>query len=127
MSVSVFDHPWISALLGDDEIARHFRPEAELSAMMQVEITLARVQSELGLISVQAAHGISAALGNFRPDLADLAIGTARDGVAVPEWVDQLRHFVGPQHAHELHFGATSQDIVDTAFILRLKPMFSKN
>jgi 3-carboxy-cis,cis-muconate cycloisomerase len=125
MSVSVFDHPWLSALLGDDEVARHFRPEAELSAMMQVEITLARVQSELALIPAQAAHGISSALRNFQPRMTDLAAGTARDGVVVPDWVDQMRHVVGPLHEKELHFGATSQDIVDTAFILRLKPILA--
>lgn len=125
MSVSVFDHPWLSALLGDDEIARHFRPEAELSAMMLVETTLARVQAELGVISADAGHAITMALTNFRPDLKELAAATARDGVVVPEWVDQLRHIVGPLHARDLHVGATSQDIVDTAFVLRLKPILA--
>ena len=125
MSVSVFDHPWLSALLGDDEVAHYFRPEVELSAMMRVETTLARVQAELGLISAEAARAISATLQNFQPRMTDLAAGTARDGVVVPDWVDQMRHAVGPQHARELHFGATSQDIVDTAFILRLKPILT--
>jgi 3-carboxy-cis,cis-muconate cycloisomerase len=122
MSVSPFDHPWLSALLGDDEIARHFRPEAELSAMMIVETTLARVQSDLGIISADAGRAIAATLANFRPNPAELSAGTARDGVVVPEWVDQIRHIVGPLHAHDVHFGATSQDIIDTALILRLKP-----
>ncbi len=125
MSVSVFDHPWLSALLGDDEIAHHFRPEAELDAMMIVEAALARVQADLGIISADAGRSIAAALANYRPDPAALSAGTARDGVVVPEWVDQIRHVVGPRHARDVHFGATSQDIVDTALILRLKPILS--
>jgi 3-carboxy-cis,cis-muconate cycloisomerase len=125
MSISVFDHPWLSALLGDDEIARQFSPEAELSAMMTFETTLARVQSEFGIISADAGRAISAALTNFRPDMAELARGAARDGVVVPEWIDQLRHIVGPLHGRDLHFGATSQDVIDTALVLRLKPILS--
>ena len=46
MSVSVFDHPWLSALLSDAEIARHFTVEAELRAMLEFEVALAMAEAE---------------------------------------------------------------------------------
>jgi 3-carboxy-cis,cis-muconate cycloisomerase len=41
--------------------------------------------------------------------------------MAVPSLVRQLRHAVGEEHASHVHFGATSQDVVDTSLALRLK------
>jgi 3-carboxy-cis,cis-muconate cycloisomerase len=42
--------------------------------------------------------------------------GTARDGVVVPEFVRQLRAMVGEPHGGSVHFGATSQDVIDTSW-----------
>ncbi len=122
MSVSVFDHPWLAALLGDDEVARHFSAEAELRTMLEFEVALAMAEAELGIIPAEAAQAIAAVSSGFRPDPPALAAGSARDGMVVPEWVSQLRHAVGAPHASHVHFGATSQDVLDTSLILRLKP-----
>ena len=58
MSVSVFDHPWLSALLGDAEIARQFTGEAELRAILEFEVALAMAEAELGFIPIEAAQAI---------------------------------------------------------------------
>jgi 3-carboxy-cis,cis-muconate cycloisomerase len=121
MSISVFEHPWLSALLGDREIARHFTGEAELQAMLRFEVALAKAEADLGLIPAAAAESIAAAAQSFQPDIARLAEATARDGVVVPEWVNQLRKAIGAPHDRHLHFASTSQDVIDTALILRLK------
>lgn len=123
MSLSVFDHPWLSALLGDAEIARHFSSDAELDAMLRFEVALAGAQSKLGLIPAAAADAIAAAATGFRPDLAMLATGTRRDGMVVPAWVDQLRRKIGEPHGQHVHFGSTSQDVLDTSLVLRLRPV----
>jgi 3-carboxy-cis,cis-muconate cycloisomerase len=123
MSVSVFDHPWLSALLGDAEIARHFTIEAELRAMLEFEVALAMAEAELGFIPIDAAHAIAATAMSFQPDLAALASGARRDGMVVPDWVRQLRAAVGTPHDAHVHFGSTSQDVLDTGLILRLRPV----
>jgi 3-carboxy-cis,cis-muconate cycloisomerase len=123
MSVSVFDHPWLSALLGDEEVARHFSVEAELRTMHEFEVALAMAEAELGIIPMESAQAIAAAAIKFEPELQVLAAGTARDGVAVPEWIGQLRRAVGDPHGKHVHFGSTSQDVLDTGLILRLKPV----
>ncbi|HEV8388212.1 MAG TPA: 3-carboxy-cis,cis-muconate cycloisomerase [Dongiaceae bacterium] len=123
MSASVFDHPWLSALLGDEELARHFSAEAELRAMLEFEVALAMAEAELGIIPMEAAQAIAATALTFQPDRAALAAGTARDGMVVPDWVSQLRRAVGTPHGEHVHFGSTSQDVLDTSLILRLKPV----
>lgn len=123
MSVSVFDHPWLSALLGDEEVARYFSAEAELRGMLEFEVALAMAEAELGIIPMESAQAIAAAALEFKPDLEALAVGTARDGVAVPEWIGQLRRAVGEPHGRHVHFGSTSQDVLDTGLILRVKPV----
>jgi 3-carboxy-cis,cis-muconate cycloisomerase len=123
MSISVFEHPWLAALLGDEEIARHFSHEAELAAMLRFEVALAKAEAELGVIPAASAAAIAAAAANFRPDMAALAAGTRRDGMVVPDWIEQLRRHIGEPHAQYLHFGSTSQDVLDTSLILRLRPV----
>jgi 3-carboxy-cis,cis-muconate cycloisomerase len=122
MSVSVFDHPWLSPLLGDAETARHFTPEAELRAMLAFEVALAKAEAAHGVIPAEAAAAIARAAETYKPDMAALAGATARDGMVVPDWIDQLRRSVGALHGAHLHFGSTSQDVLDTSLVLRLKP-----
>jgi 3-carboxy-cis,cis-muconate cycloisomerase len=122
MSVSVFDHPWLSSLLGDEEVARHFDVEAELRAMLDFEIALASAQGELRIIPAEAAEAIALAAKTFAPDIDSVAAGTLRDGVPAPNWIEQFRRHIGPPHDQHLHFGTTSQDLLDTSLVLRLKP-----
>jgi 3-carboxy-cis,cis-muconate cycloisomerase len=121
VSVCAFDHPILGGLLGDREIAEALSVEAELEAMLRFEAALARAQAEAGLIPIAAADAIAETCAGFRPDLGRLAAGTARDGVLVPELVRQLRAAIGEPHAAHLHKGATSQDLIDTALLVRLR------
>jgi len=120
VTVSVFDHPLLAGLLGDDELAELFALRAELDAMLRFEAALCEAEAEEGVIPEAAAHAIRRAIEGFRPDTAKLREDTARDGLVVPGLVSQLRAAVGAEHAAHVHFGATSQDVVDTALALRL-------
>jgi 3-carboxy-cis,cis-muconate cycloisomerase len=120
--VSAFDHPFLAGLLGDEELAKLLGPEAEIDAMLAFEWGLAEAEAELGVIPDEARRAIAAALAAFRPNMDRLRQETARDGVVVPELVRQIREAVGTPHATHAHFGATSQDVIDTALMLRLKP-----
>ena len=123
MTVSPFDHPLLSSLLGDEETARHFSVEAEIVAMLAFEQALAEAEADNGIIGRDAAAAIVAALSSFRPDTGLLRAGVAKDGVMVPELVRQIRMAVGEAHGASVHFGATSHDVIDTALVLRLKPV----
>lgn len=125
MSFSPFDHPILSGLLGDDATARHFSAVAEIDAMLVFERALAEAEAGEGIIEGEAAMAIVAALEKFKPDMAALKAGIAQDGVVVPELVRQLRAATGKPHESAVHFGATSQDVIDTGLILRLKPVIA--
>jgi 3-carboxy-cis,cis-muconate cycloisomerase len=120
MSVSVFDHPLLYGLLGDAEIAAFFTADAELKAMLDFEAALAAAEAEKGVIPEAAGTAIIKAIANFRPHIEKLRQSTSRDGVVVPELVRQLRATVGKPQAEHVHFGATSQDVIDTGFAFRI-------
>ncbi len=125
MSVSAFDHPVLAGLVGDDAVASHFTVEAEIEAMLAFELALARAEEEAGLVPAGTTQALEQTCEGFQPDLEALRSATARDGVCVPELVRQLRRAAGDPHAPNIHFGATSQDVVDTALVLRLKPVLA--
>ncbi len=114
MSRSLLQH-----LVGDAEFEALFSDDAEIAAILQFEAALAGAEADAGLISDAAAAAIDKAIAGFKPDMAEIARGIAKDGVAVPELVRQLRAVVG-EHGKSVHFGATSQDAIDTGLMLRL-------
>lgn len=121
MSVSPFDHPFLSSLLGDEEIAEYFSAKADIRAMLTFEAALATVEAQHGVIpSAAAAHIVDVCAG-FEPDVPSLKAATASDGVVVPDLVRQLRKAVGEDGGGHVHFGATSQDVIDTSLMMRLK------
>ena len=121
MSLSPFDHPFLSGLFGDAELVSLFDAEADLSAMLRFEGALAAAQGDCGVLPAEVAAAIVAGLNGFQPDMAGLRAGTARDGVVVPELIRQMRQTLGGTAAEKVHFGATSQDVIDTSLMLRLK------
>ncbi len=79
-----------------------------------------------GLIPAEAAETIATVCVQFQPDVAALARGVASDGVVVPALVRALRAAAGPEVAPHVHRGATSQDVIDTSLMLRLKPLAAR-
>jgi 3-carboxy-cis,cis-muconate cycloisomerase len=120
VTVLALEHPQLGALLGDPETAVLFSWPTECAALLAFETALARAQAASGVISGAAADAIATAAATFDPDPAALTSGTARDGVVVPTFVRLLKEAVGPAHAADVHKGGTSQDVADTALMLRL-------
>ena len=126
MSFSPADSPVYRSLFVDERIAEFFSPRAELRRMLEFEAALARAQGRLGLIPKEAATAIDRLLeAPFDADFEALRQGTERDGVPVPALLAQLRERLeaaGEQRAADfLHWGATSQDVLDTALVSQLR------
>lgn len=117
--------PVHAGLFGDPETAALLSPEAEIAAMIRVEAALAQVQAQVGLIPAEAGPAIAAACDALTIAPQTLAEGSARDGVPVPGLVKVMRASIGEPQAQFLHWGATSQDIVDTGLGLRLRDMLT--
>lgn len=125
MSIAAFDHPVLSGLLGDEEVGALFSVEADIRAMLTFEAALARAQARRGLLPLVSARRIGEVCETFDPDIVRLKQATATDGVVVPELVRQLRKAVVGEAAAHVHVGATSQDVIDSSLVLRLKMAFS--
>ncbi len=108
-------------LLGDQEIAAALSAEAEIRAMLDVEAALVRAQGKLGIIPPRAALDIDTIARGLKIAPDDLAASTAVNGVPVIGLVSALRGAVSAEAAHYVHWGATSQDIMDTALVLNLR------
>lgn len=121
MSVSVFEHPFLRALLGDDAVAAAFTAAADIAAMLRFEVALAEAEAAAGVIPAAAAAAIAQAAGGIAIAPAELAAAVARDGVVIPELVRRLRAAVGEPYSGFVHKGSTSQDVIDTSLFLRLK------
>ncbi|MEF0941026.1 3-carboxy-cis,cis-muconate cycloisomerase [Rhizobium sp. BR 362] len=121
MSISAFEHPFLSGLLGDEEVSAYFSVEADIRAMLTLEAALAKAEARHGVIPQEAAKRIVEVCAEFQPDISSLKSATATDGAVVPDIVKQLRKAVGGEAAQHVHFGATSQDVIDSSLMMRLK------
>jgi len=105
-------------------LAAIFSDESVLQAMLDFETVLARAEARCGVIPAQAADAITAAarLDNFNIDaLADAAFRAGTPVIPLVKILtDQVRK-ADPQAARFVHWGATSQDVADTAMSLLLK------
>ncbi len=126
MAASVYDSALYRDLFRDDDCAKLFSDTAEIRAMLIVEGALAKAQGSLGLIPETAAKAIHRASLEAQIDPVALAEETGRSAVPVPALVSAFRTEIGaPDHAQYVHWGATSQDIIDTGLILRLRQVIA--
>jgi 3-carboxy-cis,cis-muconate cycloisomerase len=115
---------FLDLLLKDGALEALIGTDADVTAMVSVELALAKATCACGLIGEDAAREIATACHGFKPDIAKLNEATLKDGVVVPELVRQMKARVGAPNDASVHFGATSQDIIDTALAVKLSAVF---
>ena len=122
MAASVFDSPLFAQLFNTGDAGRLFSDSAAIRAMLLVEGALAKVQGNLGIIPEMSAAAIHRASLEIQVDPGAIAASTGENGVSVPGLLAQFRaEMQAPEFAQHVHWGATSQDIIDTALMLRLR------
>jgi hypothetical protein len=102
-----------------------FEPPAFLRAMLAFESALAAAQAEEGTIPHASARTIAAVCEGLDLDVDALVAEAKRSATLVVPLVNSLRAAVGKVDAaaaKHVHFGATTQDVLDTAMALCLKP-----
>jgi 3-carboxy-cis,cis-muconate cycloisomerase len=119
----------IECLATTPALAALFSDESVLQAMLEFEAALARAEARHGIIPPQAANAIAAAAVPANFNISALADASFRAGTpAIPlvkMLTDQLRK-TDPDAARFVHWGATSQDVADTAMsllLMRAKPI----
>jgi 3-carboxy-cis,cis-muconate cycloisomerase len=120
MPVNPADSPILGTLYGSDAMRAVFDERAYFQRMLDVEAALARVQARLGIIPADAAATITdaARVGNLSTE--ELAASARNVGYPVVGMVAGLSRAAGDAGGWT-HWGATTQDIMDTATVLQMR------
>src|SRR5262245_6931298 len=114
----------IAELLASAELERVFGAENQAQCMLDFESALARVEARLGIIPQSAARAIADCCEVRLYDLGRVAAATARAGNPAIPLVRELTALVEARHAEAaryVHWGATSQDVLDTGLMLQCR------
>jgi len=103
------------------EMATIFSASTFVQRMLDVEAAIARAQARAGLIPDTAAQQITAACRVERFDVDAILDQTAAAASPVVPLLRLLNDQLDQDTAPSLHWGATSQDIVDTATMLQAR------
>ncbi len=114
----------IESLATTDQLAELFSDQSVLQALLDFEVALARAEARVGIVPYAAAESIAAAAKAEAFDVAALSHDMLRAGTAGVPLAKALTERVRAKDADAaryVHWGATSQDVADTALILLLK------
>jgi 3-carboxy-cis,cis-muconate cycloisomerase len=114
----------LGPLFASEAMAAVFSDAARLQGMLDFEAALARAEASIGLMPSAAADAIARTCRADRFDIAALARDTALAGNPAIPMVKQLTALVAEQDraaAGFVHWGATSQDAIDTGLVLQIR------
>jgi len=124
MASTVLDSALFRDAFGTPAMRAIFDDAALLARYTGVEVALARAQGRLGVIPSQAATEIAAKCDASKLDLARLKQETEVVGYPILPLVRQLAAQCG-EAGKFLHWGATTQDIMDSAVVLQVRDALS--
>src|SRR5712672_4642717 len=103
------------------EMRQVFCDENRTACYLEIEAALARVQGRLGIIPQEAAREIDSKCRIENIDFAKLKATTERIGYPILGVVQQIVAFCDKGLGEWCHWGATTQDITDTATIMQIR------
>ncbi|HWZ97427.1 MAG TPA: 3-carboxy-cis,cis-muconate cycloisomerase [Candidatus Dormibacteraeota bacterium] len=116
--------PLLDGLFYSPSVEKSFSDTATVQAMLDFEAALARAEAKTGVIPSSAAATIAANCRAEIIDLTSLATATPQSANLAIPLVKQLTALVAKQNpdaARFVHWGATSQDAIDTGLILQIR------
>ncbi|WP_099206082.1 adenylosuccinate lyase [Scatolibacter rhodanostii] len=124
MGSHVMDLTMLKNNFGTEKMRLVWDDKARMSAQLQVEAALAKAEADLGLISKEAAEKIVAASDVELYNIEEIAAAAAASKHSLMATISALQ--VQSGNAGEfVHYGATTQDIVDTGMMLQLKKAYN--
>ncbi len=122
---SVFDSQLYSPLFTQAEMKHIWSDNHLIETWLTFETSIAQVQSELGIIPKEAANSIKQACQTITIDWDKLSQDTQTVGMAIKPLIDQLSAHDDDLVKQYLHWGCTTQDLLDTSLAMRLKASFN--
>ena len=119
-ATTVYDSLLFRDAFGTPAMRAVFSDHTLLSRYVEVEVALAQAQAQCGVIPAEAAAAIAARADAGALDLETLRHETDNVGYPILPLVHQLVRQCG-EAGRYVHWGATTQDIMDTADVLRVR------
>jgi 3-carboxy-cis,cis-muconate cycloisomerase len=117
---TTLDSEVLRDLFGTEELRAAFDARALVQSWLDVERALAEAEAEVGVIPADAAARIAAEADAALYDLAVLREGIAESQHPLVPLIRALAGRCG-EHGNFVHWGATTQDVIDTALVLQLR------
>jgi adenylosuccinate lyase len=119
--VTTLDCAILGDLFGSEEVRRAFDSHALVQGWLDVEAALARAEAEVGVVPEAAAERIER---EARVELLDLDL--LRSGVESSQHplvplIRALAERCGEEAGAWVHWGATTQDVIDTGLVLQVR------
>jgi 3-carboxy-cis,cis-muconate cycloisomerase len=124
MAATAIDSQILGNNFSTEAMRRVFSDENRVRKYLEFETALARVQARLGIIPEAAAAEIQMKAKIETFDLAELARETERIGYPVLPVVRQLAERCAGGLGEWCHWGATTQDVTDTATVMQMREAF---
>jgi 3-carboxy-cis,cis-muconate cycloisomerase len=125
MSASALDSAVFRDIFTTAAMRRVFCDENRVQCYLDIEAALARVEARLGIIPGEAAEEICRHCHAAEFDMAQLKTQTELIGYPVLPVVQQLVGLCRGGLGEWCHWGATTQDITDTATVLQIRAALS--
>ena len=107
-------------LYGDEQTIAIFSEHSLVQSWLDVEVSLAQAQAELGIIGAEAAASIAKVAKAENINLKLLWTDARNVGYPILPLVRQLDGLLPSEHRGCVHYGATTQDIMDTGIALQV-------
>jgi 3-carboxy-cis,cis-muconate cycloisomerase len=120
MPSTVFDSDIFRDAFGSPAMRAIFADAALIARYVEVEVALAQAEAKAGVIPKEAAEAIKRLARAGDIDVAKLKAETDLVGYPIVGVVHQLAEQCGPAGRY-VHWGATTQDIMDTATVLQIR------
>jgi 3-carboxy-cis,cis-muconate cycloisomerase len=121
MPATTIDSLIFRDIFSTEAMRRVFSDEQRTAYYLEIEAALARVQGRLGIIPPEAAREIDAKCAIENIDLVKLKQQTERIGYPILGVVQQIVAICADGLGEWCHWGATTQDITDTATVMQIR------
>lgn len=121
MASTMFDSVIFRDMFGSAAMRDVFSDQGYLQRCLDAEAALARAQACVGMIPEQAAHEITQRASVSMLDLERLKQDCENVGYPILGLVRQLAAACTGEAGRYVHWGATTQDIMDTAVVLQMR------
>jgi 3-carboxy-cis,cis-muconate cycloisomerase len=121
MAASIIDSTIFQGIFTTDAMRQVWSDENRTAQYVEIERALAVVQGRLGIIPKEAADEIVSHCRIENIDMARLRQQTERIGYPILGVVTQLNQLCRDKLGEYVHWGATTQDITDTATVLQIR------